>query len=251
MFKQFYKSGWQHPGIAFIGMLPFVIAFALRSRFLLGWLAIFAFEILADALFTGSLDPAAGLGIGKQVGIAFVIAGDFRFFVLVEWVIARGKGLATQGAQREERGLGPWWVWAIAVVFAFVVPVASTVPQLSWPEWFPREHPLVIHRIFLLYEALFLLFALFLRFLVLPRRLSRAEPELKAWILKITYFEIAQYGLWVLADVIILTAEPDLAYLLRAVPNTMYYALFLPFVFWTAPQSLKDGWLRSDGARTG
>lgn len=243
MFKEFYKSGWQHPGIAFIGMLPFVLAFALRSRFLLGWLAIFAFEILADALFTGTLDPAAGLGIGKQVGIAFVIAGDFRYFVLVEWVIARRRKPRAQD-------LGPSWAWALAVVFAFVVPVLSTVPQLTWPEWFPREHPLVIHRIFLLYEALFLAFALVLRLLVLPRRLAGADAELAAWILKITHFEILQYGLWVLADVIILSAQPDAAYLLRAVPNTMYYALFLPFVFWTAPQSLKAG-LGPDGARTG
>lgn len=245
MFKAFYKSGWQHPGIAFIGMLPFVIAFALRSRFLLGWLAIFAFEILADALFTGSLDPAAGLGIGKQVGIAFVIAGDFRYFVLVEWVIAQRKNDA------ERSGLGPWWVWAIAVLLAFVVPILSTIPQLARPAWFPSDEPLVLHRIFLLYEALFLAFALSLRFLVLPRRLRQAEPQRAAWILKITHFEIAQYALWVLADVIILTAEPDVAYLLRAVPNTMYYALFLPFVFWTAPPSLKDGWLRPVGARTG
>jgi hypothetical protein len=48
-------------------------------------------------------------------------------------------------------------------------------------------------------------------------------------------FEIVQYALWALADVLILSGM-SWGFLLRIVPNSLYYAFFLPFVWWTAPR---------------
>lgn len=235
MFKRFYDSGWQHPGIAFFGAIPFVLAFAIRRPFLVGWLALFAFEILADATMTGILSPAPEYNIVSEVGIAFVILGDFRYFVLVEWVARRRDGDGVRP------GLGPLWVWIAALGFAFIVPVASTIPQLTMPELFPEADPgLRMRRIFLLYEAMLFVLALTLRVLVLPRRLANKPADLRAWILRLTHFELVQYGAWILCDVYLLATGSDAGYLLRVVPNTLYYVLFVPFVWWTAPTWLRE-----------
>lgn len=234
MFKRFYDSGFHHPGMAFLGVVPFVVAFAIRRPFLLGFLALFTLEILADALFTGALNPAASLGYDKWIGIAFVILGDLRYFVLVEWIVnARKRGLRSDEVARA--GIGPGRVWLVAVAFAFIVPIASTVPQLALPSVFASSDPLLMNRIFLLYEAMFFVLAWVVRLAVLPKRIEGADPALARWAKLATGFEITQYGLWILADVLILATKVDVAYLLRAVPNAMYYVLFVPFVAWTAP----------------
>ncbi|NUP13717.1 MAG: hypothetical protein HOW73_47380 [Polyangiaceae bacterium] len=235
MFKRFYDSGWQHPGIAFLGLFPFLLAFATRQRFLLGFVALFAYEILADALFTGALNPARGLGFDSSIAIAFVILGDFRYFVVVEWALRRGS--RDPGAI----GPGPLSAWVVGLAFAFIVPVVSTIPQLAMPQAFPSDDPYGLHRIFILYELLFLGLALVLRFVVLPRRLRGADPSVASWVLKLTMFEIAQYALWSGADAFILATHADVGYLFRVVPNALYYALFVPFVWWTAPASVREG----------
>lgn len=235
MFKRFYDSGWQHPGIAFFAAIPLVVAFALRRPFLLGFVAIFGLEILIDALFTGSLAPARGLGLDQPIAIAFVILGDFRYFVVIERIF--------RGRARELSlpGLGPASVWAVALALAFIVPVASTVPQLALPALFPSDDPFGLHRIFIVYEAMFLALAVAMRAWVLPRRREGVAPELYAWAQRLTLFEIVQYGLWVAADAVILATHADHGYLLRVVPNTLYYALFVPFVWWSAPARLRGG----------
>ena len=233
MFKRFYDSGWQHPGVAFLAAIPMVVAFALRRPFLLGFVALFGLEILIDALFTGALNPARGLGLDQPIAIAFVILGDYRYFVVIE------RSLRGAVTDLERPGLGPWTVWAVALGLAFIVPVASTVPQLALPHLFPANDPYGLHRIFIVYELMFLALALVMRFVVLPRRREAAAPELYAWAQRLTLFEIVQYGLWSLADAVILATHADHGYLLRVVPNTLYYALFVPFVWWTAPPRLR------------
>jgi hypothetical protein len=40
------------------------------------------------------------------------------------------------------------------------------------------------------------------------------------------------YGLWALSDTLWITTSLDAAWLLRMVPNQLYYAFFVPFVWW-------------------
>lgn len=243
MFKRFYDSGWQHPGLAFFGAIPFVLAFALHRPFLVGWLVLFGFEILADATLTGILSPAPEYNLVSEVGIAFVILGDFRYFVLLEWCARRREDDGVRA------GAGPLSAWLVALGLAFIVPVASTIPQLTLPHLFPEADPgLRMRRIFLLYEVMFFVLALVVRTFVIPRRFADKRSDLRAWVVRLTHFELAQYGLWILSDVILLATSADAGYLLRVVPNTLYYVLFVPFAWWSAPVWLRDA-KRPEAAR--
>lgn len=70
--------------------------------------------------------------------------------------------------------------------------------------------------------------------MVLPARLREATPEVRRWALALTGFVLGQYALWVAADLLIL-AGADLGFGLRLLPNALYYAAFLPFVYAAAP----------------
>ena len=57
-----------------------------------------------------------------------------------------------------------------------------------------------------------------------------APPALQAYLRAVTAYVAAYYGLWALSDVLIL-AGVEWAWGLRAVPNQLYYAFFVPFVW--------------------
>ena len=209
-----YDSPLHNPALFWlVGTIVLALA-ARKMSFVLGWVVLAAFEIMADATITGGLSPVpAGSAWGQPLGILFVLLGDFRYFVLVER-FARGS---------VSRALGT------AAAFTAIVPLISQVLMRIAPSLFASSR-----WVFLIYEALFLVLAIVLRTFVVPRRLATATPAIRTWLLRITTFEIVQYALWALADVIILAGvEPG--FLLRIVPNVLYYAAFVPFVWATAP----------------
>ncbi len=225
MFQAVYDSAWHHPGLALLAAALFALLLASRQTFVTAWAIVFLFEIAADALVTGQLSPVPKkTELEKWLGITFVVLGDFRYFLLAE-VFVR--------ARAAPRGLGPASAWGRAAVLAFVVPVLSVIPQKLWPDLFADTR-----KIFLLYEVMLLSLVVVLRFAVLPRRLAAVEPSVRRWILRVTTFVAVQYGLWATADVIIL-AGAQAGLLLRLVPNFLYYAAFVPFVFLSAPGSSK------------
>lgn len=229
MFKTFYDSALSHPGIAFIATALFLIVFATRQRFLVGFVTLFGLEILADALFTGAYTPVANTRWMQPVAITFVILGDYRYFVAVEQAIRAKKATAIDG-------LGPIKPWLWAALFAFIVPVASVIPQKTMPAYFTS-----MNAIFLVYEAMFFVLALVLYVAVLPRRLQGVDGDLARWVKRLTLFELVQYGLWATADVLILSGISEPGYLLRLLPNTLYYGAFLPFLYFSAPARLRVG----------
>lgn len=229
MFKTFYDSALQHPGIAFIATALFLIVFATRQRFLVGFIALFGLEILADAFFTGAYTPVANTQWMQPVAITFVILGDYRYFVAVERVLHTKKGAPIDG-------IGPARPWLLAAAFAFIVPVLSVIPQKAMPSYFTQ-----LNAIFLVYEAMFFVLALVLFIGVLPRRLQGVDSDLAEWVKRLTIFELVQYGLWATADVLILSGITEPGYLLRVVPNTLYYGAFLPFLYFSAPARLRAG----------
>lgn len=233
MFQSVYESPWHNPASFFAINLVFAaVLFAAEvrrrargteaadGRFLRAFLALFLVEISADAWLTGGWSPLPGTWLSSHatgIAIAFVILGDFRYFLLVERFAPPGSGRFS-AAQ-----------FARALALAFVVPVASLVLRLG----LPNDQRVT----FLAYEVVFACLATALRFVVLPRRL---EPgAVRQWLLRVTSFEIVQYVLWALADVVIL-AGMDWGFALRLVPNTLYYAGFLPFVFATAPREFRS-----------
>jgi hypothetical protein len=222
--KAFYDSGWQHPGLGFVAMALFALAFARRVGGLAGLSMLLLVEIASDALFTGTLSPTAPTALGTPVAIAYVILGDLRFFLLVELALREARFPSFEG-------LGSARAWGLATAWAFVVPVASTIPQKVWPQHFTN-----LNAVFLVYEAMFAVLVLALRFAVLPKRLGAASEAVRRYVLGLCAFELVQYVLWALADVVILSGTPG-GWWLRTIPNALYYAAFLPFAFFSAPRA--------------
>ncbi|APR75706.1 Hypothetical protein A7982_01052 [Minicystis rosea] len=221
MFQAIYDSPWA--ATAFVGAASFA-ALALwirRKSFLVAYFVLFTVEILADALRSGSWAPPIHPAWAGAVGIAFVVLGDFRYFLLVE-------RFAQRSAARPGDATAPS-AWAVATVLALIVPVAS-VPVIKLLP--PRCAD--VRWTYLAYEVMFVALAVALRAVVLPRRLAAAPAAVRRWLLGVTTFQIVQYALWASADVLILGGA-DAGFALRLVPNAMYYALFLPFVAFRAP----------------
>jgi hypothetical protein len=231
MFERLYASGWHNPGLFWlVGAGLFV--WLLRGRpFLRSFLLLFTLEIIADAWQSGTLASplVAAAGLGTPVAITFVILGDYRYFLLVE----RYAPIEGEPSKAALTGMGSWRTWLVALVFALGVPIGSTlVHTVAVPEHFADPR-----RTFLLYELMMLVVALVLRFVVLPKRLAKASEPIRRWLLGVTGFVAVQYALWASADVVILATGGDGGFLLRIVPNVLYYAVFLPFVAATAPRS--------------
>ncbi|MEZ4293493.1 MAG: hypothetical protein R3B70_00840 [Polyangiaceae bacterium] len=215
-YERIYASPLHDPLFFWLAAALFVAVLAARLPFLAGFLVTFVFVTVADALATGALSPVPkGASWGTPLAVAFVILGDFRYFLLVERYAVKGRSLGR--------------IFGVAAAWAFVVPVVSyalrnVVPSLAAP----------VRVTFLTYELLFLGLAIVLRAAVLPRRTAGAAPEVRRWLLEVTVFEVVQYTLWASADVAILSGI-EAGFLWRLLPNAMYYAAFLPFVLARAP----------------
>ncbi len=81
--------------------------------------------------------------------------------------------------------------------------------------------------LFLVYELLFLLLTL---------ALLRWHPGVRAvaWLTPVSRFVLIYYGLWASADAIILATGSDLGFLLRVVPNLLYYGGLIAVIGWAA-----------------
>ncbi len=220
MFRVVYESTWYHPVLFWIAGIVLLVAVARRLPFLAAFLVLFTVEILADATLTSPWSPVpSNTRVATVVSVVFVILGDARYFLLVE---------------RARLGALTRRAWLVAFGLSLVVPALSFFPQALFPAAYADGR-----MIFLTYEVMFLALALGLRAWI-PRRPWPSDAD-RRWATLATNFEIAQYALWAAADVIILAGH-DAGYLLRLVPNTMYYVFFLPFVAWIAPRELTRSW---------
>ena len=215
-----YESPLHHPAIAWVGVALGALALARRLPFLHGYLVVFGLEIFADALASAPFTKLPGAW-ATAVGVTFVVLGDLRFFVLVERHARAASSLTARAL-------------LAAVALSLVVPAASTAIRLAVPAVAatPRLQ-------YLVYEVAFLAVALAYAFMVLPLRLADAPPDVRRWLGAVALFEAAQYALWALADVIIHFGGQSWGLGLRLLPNALYYALFLPFVFVTAPARMR------------
>lgn len=202
MWHAVYDSAWQHPGIAWAAGAVALLALAVRRPARSALLALFALlelEILLDAWFTSTFSPVGSSGRAAEIaGVVFVILGDWRYFYL-----ALRQGLSRGAAIGASLGV------------SFVVPLATGLLHA----WQPVQYSGT--RLFFVYEL-----GAFVVVLLVSRARSVYGRRLRS-------FELVQYGLWAAADALIL-AGLDLGYLLRIVPNTLYYAAFVPFVVWSA-----------------
>ena len=178
-----------------------VLVLAQRKRGLVrAYGTVFSVAIAADAWLDGAWTPVK-LKPAWVIPVFFVILGDFRYFVVLEEAFAHA------------------WKLVRAAALAFVVPVTMQIIRWKVPRIEQDDR-----MTFLVYELLFLLFALAIRFLVVPRAEDRTLAR------RATDFELVMYGTWILADVGIIFAEKDAFYVVRMVANLLYYVALVPFM---------------------
>ncbi len=188
------------------------------ARFVLGYCAFFAVETLVDPLATGWLVEGLELGNAatERLMLLFVLLGDFRVFLLVFHLAGR------------ERKLGRALLWASA--FTPIVPILAWTGNEILVAWRPE---LASQQLYLIYELSFLALALLLRNVYLPHKDPEDTGGHTRFLQGALSYVAVYYGLWATADALILLGGLDAGWLLRAFPNQLYYAFWVPFVYFT------------------
>ncbi|MGB9339694.1 MAG: hypothetical protein WCB63_10665 [Polyangiales bacterium] len=218
-YAEFYDSFIQHPlllwGAAILGLLLALSGPALSFTVRRYCIALATISLL-DAWLTSNDVPGIGPLTGAAasfVPLAFVLIGDFRFFLFIESAKPDGTLAASAAA------------WMRASAWTLLVPLASQLAVLALGSNESRLH-------FFIYESLFVVLSIGFARVYLPRR-SHA-PQ---WTRRVTRFVISYYTLWAAADAIILTTGADAGFLLRVLPNVLYYGGLVPAIAWAAPRA--------------
>jgi hypothetical protein len=189
------------------------------ARFVDGYAVVFAIQTILDPVVTGPL--ARALGISQGVGgtvllVLFVLLGDFRVYLLVFGVLAIAAG------RRWTDGLGVAAAWTTAVpIVAYAANAAlhAAVPGLDATSIWP------------IYETLFAAVALTLRARLVPARVPPAQPGLRSYLRDGLLYVAIYYASWAFADLLIQVGGFDVGWLVRVLPNQLYYALWVPAAF--------------------
>ena len=210
----FYYGSWQWPWALLVVPLFWAVVRSVAARptgdptgrFVAVWATVFLLETMLDPV-AGLLAKDASEGVQTAVSLFFVLAGDFRIYSLV-FVLALGVGSLHRGLglAAAATAVVPVLAWCINQLLALTL---DEVPgQVLW----------------LVHESLFVIACAALARLWLPRQ--RAGPDGRFAGLVLGY-AAGYYALWAAADILIL-AELDAGWLLRCVPNQLYYALTVP-----------------------
>ena len=182
-----------------------------ESLFIAAYSLGLTFETLLDPIVGGPLARALGWsdGIaGSVILFVFVVLGDLRVFVLVF-------GLTEPGS------------WRRALRFSLIVPLVTGVVY-GTASWLVPE--LSSQVMWLTYELCFVAMAIWLARVWIPSHLAADRADLQAMLRSCVGYVAAYYALWASCDVLILL-EIDEGWALRMVPNQLYYALWVPFVY--------------------
>jgi hypothetical protein len=189
----------------------------ISTRFVAGLTLLFAFETMIDPFATGpllELDYFRETFAATLVPFFFVLLGDLRVLLLAI------------GVARPERRLRQHLAWALgtSLIVPIVAGIGYTIAGWIWPE----VHGQVL---WMIYESGFLVLCVFLGRVWVPRNIPH-DPALAAFLRSIFGYSAAYYALWWVADVLIVVADLDLGWAIRIVPNQLYYAFWVPFVYW-------------------
>jgi len=219
-FQQLYASPVQHPWLLWVSAL-FGLFVALSKPDLSRRARAFCVALTILSLLDAWLTASTVLGVGPLEGAAassipllFVLLGDFRYFFFIEAARADGNlRVATK-------------TLVVAGAWTIVVPIGSQLVVHA----IGSEEPRVL---FLVYETLFVMLSLALYAAYLPRHAQAVR-----WTRRVTLFVLIYYGFWAFSDAIILCSGADAGFLVRVVPNVLYYGGFVPAVAWTAPRAV-------------
>jgi hypothetical protein len=219
-YAEFYDSFLQHPillwAAAIIGLL-FALSRRGLSRTARAFCVALAIISLLDAWLTATDIPGIGPLSGAAatlVPLAFILAGDFRYFLFIE--IARSDGTIRMSGGTLARASA----WTLVVPFASQLVVHALGSDDS-------------RFLYFIYETLFVFVSVGIALLYLPRHSDAVQ-----WTRQVTRFVIGYYALWAAADAIILTTGADVGFLLRVLPNVLYYGGLVPAIAWAAPHAI-------------
>jgi hypothetical protein len=113
---------------------------------------------------------------------------------------------------------------AVALIVPVIAGIGFALTRWIWPD----IHGQVL---WMIYEFAFLLLCVFLARVWVRRSVPNDAPR-AAFLRSIFGYSAAYYALWWVADVLIVVADLDLGWAIRIVPNQLYYAFWVPFVYW-------------------
>lgn len=179
---------------------------------ILAYCAVFGLETLLDPVATGPLGGWLDLAPATRTGVQFlfVFLGDLRVFLLV---------MALAGLPHALLRALAW----TCVVPAVAGAVHFGLQENLWPG-LPGQ------TLWLAYELAFAALALWLRARPLPRWTTAAPPGRARFLERCLAYAAVYYALWAASDVLIL-AGVDAGWALRVLPNQLYYAFWVPFVY--------------------
>ena len=186
-----------------------------NARFVGLWSVAFALETILDPIATGPLARGLDLSDAAQTAVMllFVLLGDWRVLLLVfALALPPGRRRQATAASAALTLAVPAFAWSTDALLRLRFPALPG--QVLW----------------LVYELGFLALALGLRAFALPRLAAGASPRTRRVLRAVLAFAATYYALWALADALILGGL-DAGWALRMLPNQLYYALTVPFVF--------------------
>lgn len=216
--KALYDSAFHHPFVAYVVGLIFLFVLSARLPFLYGYLTVFLVCILADATVTGGWSPVPlGTGAYTAFSVLFIVLGDLRYFLLAERVTRPRDSLFA--------------TLRFSVPMSLLVPVSTGIMNRTLA--FMADDRVL----YAVYELAMVVLVLALDHFRFGRR--PVDESLRRWVHQVTLLFAALYFGWGACDLLILTGV-ELGHALRIIPNVLYYAAFLPFVFWRAPPAAKE-----------
>jgi len=224
--RDFYTSDLQSPWallVAPAAMLAY-LAWAGRrrdagfddARFIRLYAVAFCIETLVDPIATGPLTRALALpdAVATALMLLFVLLGDFRVFLLVCHLASPRRDL--------RRAAFVAGAWTLAVPF-----FAAT----SYVPLYVLIDDLDAQVLWLIYELGFVAVALLLRQRIARAHLGDSDERLRRALRSVTAYVAGYYALWAISDVLIVFGGLDAGWLLRVLPNQLYYAFYVPFVY--------------------
>ena len=187
------------------------------ARFVSLLTLVFAVETMLDPIATGPIRDLEAIRDGPGatlIPFVFVLLGDFRVLLLAIGVARPDHGL--------RRSLG--WALGTSLVVPAVAGTSYALVRWIWPD----VHGQVL---WMLYEFGFFALCVFLGRVWLPRSVPNT-PAVASFLRSVFGYSAAYYALWLIADVLIVVGGLDLGWAIRMVPNQLYYAFWVPFVYW-------------------
>jgi hypothetical protein len=221
-FEAFYSSPLQHPILLWLAAVGATALCAARRGLdptvrryciALGLLSALDAWLTSNHIYgVGSLPDS----LAAAVPLLFVLLGDYRYLLLV--TAGTREGTLEPNARRLMTAAG----------LCLIVPVFSQAALLVQPGG-PADSRVT----FLIYEV---------GFLCLTGALLRWHPSARdtPWIRSVSRFVAVYYGLWAAADTLILLTGSDLGFLLRVVPNLLYYGGLIAVIGAFAPDPVRE-----------